>query len=154
MKKIITTIIIFLVGIILGVFIKSEYDLVKSKKVVVKQDYIFKGNVKVDKDMIDARKSVDDSINYKSGTDDPLNVYNSQNGTIPDAKAAVGVAKIILNYCFGEGTINKEKPFNVELVNNRVWYIYGSLPKGAVGGVAEISIQKSDGKVLAIFHGK
>ncbi len=36
MKKI-TTIIIFLVGILLGVFIKSEYDSGKSKKVVVKQ---------------------------------------------------------------------------------------------------------------------
>lgn len=154
MKKIITTIIIFLVGITLGIFIKSEYDSVKSKKVVVKQDFIFKGNVKVDKDMIDARKSVDDSINYESGTDDPLNVYNSQNGTIPDAKAAAGIAKIILNYCFGEGTINKEQPFNVELVNNRVWYIYGSLPKGSFGGAAQISIQKSDGKVLGMYHGK
>ncbi len=151
MKKI-TTIIIFLVGIILGVFIKSEYDSGKSKKVVVKQDYIFKGNVKVDKDMIDARKSVDDSINYKSEID-PFNVYRNQNGLIPNAKAAVDFAKIIFNYC-ENGAFNNEKPFNVELVNNRVWYIYGSLPKGTVGGVVEISIQKSDGKVLAIFHGK
>ena len=151
MKKI-TTIIIFLVGIILGVFIKSEYYSVKSKNVVVKQDYIFKGNVKVDKDMIDARKSVDDSINYKSEID-PFNVYRNQNGLIPNAKAAVDFAKIIFNYC-ENGAFNNEKPFNVELVNNRVWYIYGSLPKGTVGGVVEISIQKSDGKVLAIFHGK
>ena len=151
MKKI-TTIIIFLVGIILGVFIKSEYDSGKSNKVVVKQDYIFKGKVKVDKDMIDARKSVDDSINYKSEID-PFNVYRNQNGLIPNAKAAVDFAKIIFNYC-ENGAFNNEKPFNVELVNNRVWYIYGSLPKGTVGGVVEISIQKSDGKVLAIFHGK
>ena len=151
MKKI-TIIIIFLVGIILGVFIKSEYDSGKSKKVVVKQDYIFKGNVKVDKDMIDARKSVDDSINYKSEID-PFNVYRNQNGLIPNAKAAVDFAKIIFNYC-ENGAFNNEKPFNVELVNNRVWYIYGSLPKGTVSGVVEISIQKSDGKVLAIFHGK
>ncbi|MDY0153029.1 MAG: NTF2 fold immunity protein [Prevotella sp.] len=119
---------------------------------VVKQDYIFKGNVKVDKDMIDARKSVDDSINYKSEID-PFNVYRNQNGLIPNAKAAVDFAKIIFNYC-ENGAFNNEKPFNVELVNNRVWYIYGSLPKGTVGGVVEISIQKSDGKVLAIFHGK
>ena len=151
MKKI-TIIIIFVVGIILGVFIKSEYDSVKSKNVVVKQDYIFKGNVKVDKDMIDARKSVGDSINYKSEIN-PFNVYRNQNGLIPNAKAAVDFAKIIFNYC-ENGAFNNEKPFNVELVNNRVWYIYGSLPKGTVGGVVEISIQKSDGKVLAIFHGK
>ena len=63
MKKI-TIIIIFLVGIILGVFIKSEYDSGKSKKVVVKQDYIFKGNVKVDEDTLDLRRPVDDSIHF------------------------------------------------------------------------------------------
>ena len=151
MKKI-TTIIIFLVGIILGVFIKSEYDSGKSKKVVVKQDYIFKGKVKVDEDTLDLRRPVDDSINYKSEID-PFNVYRNQNGLIPNAKAAVDFAKIIFNYC-ENGAFNNEKPFNVELVNNRIWYIYGSLPKGTVGGVVEISIQKSDGKVLAIFHGK
>ena len=152
MKKI-TTIMIFLVGIILGVFIKSEYDSGKSKKVVVKQDYIFKGNVKVDKDMIDARKSVDDSINYKSEID-PFNVYRNQNGLIPNAKAAVDFAKIILNYHYGEEVINEEKPFDVELLNDTVWYISGSLPEGAVGGVAEIFIRKSDGKVLRMIHGK
>ncbi|WP_036879364.1 NTF2 fold immunity protein [Xylanibacter oryzae] len=151
MKKI-TTIIIFLVGIILGIFIKSEYDIVKSKNVVVKEDFIFKGKVKVDKDMIDARKSVDDSINYESEID-PFNVYSNQNGLIPNAKAAVDIAKIIFNYC-ENGAFNNEKPFNVELVNNRVWYIYGSLPKGSYGGVVQMSIQKSDGKVLSIFHGK
>ncbi|WP_036879379.1 NTF2 fold immunity protein [Xylanibacter oryzae] len=151
MKKI-TTIIIFLVGIILGIFIKSEYDIVKSKNVVVKEDFIFKGSVKVDHDMIDARKSVDDSVNYVSGID-PFNVYSNQDGIIPDAKSAVDIAKIILNYYY-DGTFNNEKPFNVELVNNRVWYIYGSLPKGYYGGVAQISIQKSDGKVLGIFHDK
>ena len=153
MKKI-TTIIIFLVGIILGIFIKSEYDIVKSKNVVVKKDFIFKGNVKVDEDMIDARKSVDDSVNYVSEID-PFNVYSNQDGIIPDAKSAVDIAKIILNYYYYEdGTFNNEKPFNVELVNNRVWYIYGSLPKDCVGGVVQMSIQKSDGKVLSIFHGK
>jgi len=152
MKKI-TTIIIFLVGIILGIFIKSEYDSVKSKKVVVKQDYIFKGNVKVDEDTIDLRKPVDDSIHFNYGIA-PFKVCSHQNGIIPNAKTAVDFAKIILNYHYGEEEINEEKPFDVELVNNRVWYIYGSLPAGAVGGVVEISIQKSDGKVLAIFHGK
>ncbi len=150
MKKI-TTIIIFLVGIILGFFIKSEYDSGKSKKVVVKQDYIFKGNVKVDKDMIDARKSVDDSINYKSEID-PFNVYRNQNGLIPNAKAAVDFAKIIFNYC-ENGAFNNEKPFDVELLNDTVWYISGSLPEGYLGGVAEIFIQKSDGKVLGMIHG-
>ncbi|WP_051508982.1 NTF2 fold immunity protein [Xylanibacter oryzae] len=151
MKKI-TTIIIFLVGIILGIFIKSEYDIVKSKNVVVKEDFIFKGNVKVDKDITEERKLVDDTY-FKSDID-TMGVYGRTNGIIPNAKSAAGIAKIILNYCYGEGTINKEKPFNVELVNNRVWYIYGSLPKNSFGGAAQILIQKSDGKVLGIFHGK
>ncbi len=153
MKKIITTIIIFLVGIILGIFIKSEYDSVESKKVVAKQDFIFKGNVKEDEDTIDILKPVDDSINYKYGLA-PFKVDSHENGIIPNAKTAVDFAKIILNYHYGEEIINGEKPFDVELINNRVWYISGSLPEDAVGGVAEIFIQKSDGKVLGIFHGK
>ena len=153
MKKIITTIIIFLVGIILGIFIKSEYDSVKNKKVVVKQDYIFKGKVKVDEDTIDVLKPVDDSINYKIGLA-PFKVDRHENGIIPNAKTAVDFAKIILNYHYGEEEINEEKPFDVELINNRVWYISGSLPEGYLGGVAEIFIQKSDGKVLRMYHGK
>lgn len=62
--------------------------------------------------------------------------------------------KIILNYHYGEEEINEEKPFDVELLNDTVWYISGSLPEGAVGGVAEIFIRKSDGKVLRMIHGK
>ena len=153
MKKIITTIIIFLVGITLGIFIKTEYDSVKSKKVVVKQDYIFKGNVKEDEDTIDILKPVDDSIHFNYGIA-PFKVCSHENGIIPNAKAAVDLAKIILNYHYGEEDINEEKPLDVELVNNRVWYISGSLPEDAVGGVAEILIQKSDGKVLGMIHGK
>ena len=153
MKKIITTIIIFLVGILLGVFIKSEYDSGKSKKVVVKQDYIFKGNVKVDEDTLDLRRPVDDSIHFNYGIA-PFKVDSHENGIIPNAKTAVVFAKIILNYHYGEEEINEENPFDVELLNDTVWYISGSLPEGAVGGVAEIFIRKSDGKVLRMIHGK
>ena len=93
MKKI-TTIIIFLVGIILGFFIKSEYDSGKSKKVVVKQDYIFKGNVKVDEDTLDLRRPVDDSIHFNYGIA-PFKVCSHENGIIPNAKTAVVFAKIL-----------------------------------------------------------
>lgn len=121
MKKI-TIIIIFLVGIILGVFIKSEYDSGKSKKVVVKQDYIFKGNVKVDEDTLDLRRPVDDSIHFNYGIA-PFKVCSHENGIIPNAKTAVVFAKIILNYHYGEEEINEEKPFDVELLTQ-----YGTYP--------------------------
>ena len=151
MKKI-TTIIIFLVGIILGIFIKSEYDIVKSKNVVVKEDFIFKGKVKNTVDITEERKSVDDT-SFKSNID-TMGVYGRTNGIVPNAKSAVDIAKAILYSSYGEEKINEEKPFNVELQNGKAWHVFGSLPKGYIGGVFEIWIQKSDGKILCLYHTK
>jgi hypothetical protein len=32
--------------------------------------------------------------------------------------------------------------------------VTGTLPKGAVGGVAEVHIQKADGRITFVAHGK
>lgn len=53
---------------------------------------------------------------------------------------------------FGD-KVNNEKPYQVFFdEQNNVWLVKGSLPKGKKGGVAYILIQKSDGKILAIWH--
>ena len=53
--------------------------------------------------------------------------------------------------------VKREKPYNVSYDSaNKVWLVYGSLPGKLgeyFGGVAYILIQ-TDGKVLAIWHGK
>jgi hypothetical protein len=53
---------------------------------------------------------------------------------------------------FGD-KIKDEKPYQVFFdEKNDIWLVKGFLPKGWKGGVAYILIQKSDGKILAIWH--
>lgn len=76
-------------------------------------------------------------------------------GAVPDAKTAILVAKAILTPIYGE-ELRAEEPFRATLKNGR-WTIEGSLNCGGQsckGGVAEIRISKSDGRVLMIAHGK
>jgi len=37
---------------------------------------------------------------------------------------------------------------------SETWLVHGTLPKNTIGGVPYILIQKSDGKVLAVWHTK
>jgi hypothetical protein len=74
---------------------------------------------------------------------------------VPDAKTAILVARAILMPIYGE-ELRAEEPLRATLKNGR-WAVEGSLNCGGQtckGGVAEISISKSDGRVLAIDHGK
>ena len=76
---------------------------------------------------------------------------------VPNAKIAVEIARPVLNHIYGEDDINKQKPFNVYLINNKVWHIEGSLnppSKYYKGGVFIIRIKMKDGKILSIGHEK
>lgn len=53
---------------------------------------------------------------------------------------------------FGE-KIKDEKPYKVFYdEQNDIWLVKSSLPRGWIGGVVYILMQKSDGKILAIWH--
>jgi hypothetical protein len=90
----------------------------------------------------------------KKPTDDKqiLKSYVPKDGFVPDKITAIKIAIAVWLPIYGK-TIYKEKPYSAELKNG-VWFVQGSLPKGSVGGVAEIAIQKSDGKILGVIHGK
>ena len=78
---------------------------------------------------------------------------NSENmNYVPDEKTAIKVAEAILYPIYGE-KIYKQRPFTA-ILSNDVWIVKGSLPKGMLGGVAYIEIQKSDCRVLEVTHGK
>lgn len=146
-KKNITCMIIFLVGILFGVFGKFGYDTIRPSQMPVKKDYVSLGNI------------VDTTVFYKHidkkyASLDVNTSYNNSDGLVPNAKTAAIIAIAILNGIYGEQTINKEKPFNVKLYNNKVWCVSGVLPNGYHGGVAVISIRKSNGEVLNYFHSK
>lgn len=80
------------------------------------------------------------------------NNVNENMDYVPNEETAIKVAEAILYPIYGE-KIYKQKPF-VVVLNNDVWIIKGSLPKGMLGGVAYIEIQKSDCKILKVTHGK
>ena len=90
------------------------------------------------------KKPVDDR-NIRPG-------YIPKAGFVPDAKTAIKIAEAIWIPIYGEH-IYKEKPYTVRLKKG-VWSVEGSLPGESKGGVAFILIQKSDGKILRVIHGK
>lgn len=71
---------------------------------------------------------------------------------VPNEETAVKVAEAILYPIYGED-IYRQRPF-IATLENEIWVIEGSLPKGMKGGVAYIEIQKKDCKVLKVTHGK
>jgi hypothetical protein len=84
--------------------------------------------------------------------------YKPPSGYVPDEETAIKIAVAVWSPIYGKEQIEKEKPFKATLKNG-VWYVMGSLPEppeGEVvrGGVAEAEINKEDGKIIRISHGK
>ena len=79
--------------------------------------------------------------------------YRPPDGFIPNENTAIRVAEAVLIPIFGEETILKERPFSAKL-KNEIWTVTGHLDEGYFGGVAEIQIAKSDGRILGVSHGK
>ncbi len=87
--------------------------------------------------------------NYSIGDVDTSRTF------LPDSKIALEFARLVLNPIYGKSKMDSEKPFNVELIDNKFWFISGTSPKGqSKGGVAEILISKYDCKILYLSHGK
>ena len=70
---------------------------------------------------------------------------------IKDKETAIAAVEPILFKTYGKKNIIKERPYECYLVDG-YWYICGTLPKGWIGGVFEIIINSSDGKVIKLIH--
>ena len=79
--------------------------------------------------------------------------YIPPEGYVPDSATAIRIAEAVWIPIYGKKQIDGQRPLNVVLTQN-VWTVTGSLPEGWVGGVAEIDIRKSDGKILRVIHGQ
>lgn len=84
---------------------------------------------------------------------------NIQNGNIigtksivPDEITAIRISEAIFTAIYGYD-IYESRPYTIECKNG-IWIIEGTMPKKAKGGVPYIEIQKSDGKILKLTHGK
>ncbi|WP_052266372.1 NTF2 fold immunity protein [Pedobacter kyungheensis] len=78
--------------------------------------------------------------------------WDINEGYVPDSTTAIQIAQIIFVRVYGEKVLER-KPFIVKLKNG-IWVVDGTLEKGMYGGVPHIEIQRSDGKIINLIHGK
>jgi len=79
--------------------------------------------------------------------------YVPASGFVPDEATAVRVAEAVLIPIYGQTKVESERPFSAKLTGG-VWTVTGHLPPGKDGGVAEAQIDKRDGRILRVIHGK
>lgn len=79
--------------------------------------------------------------------------WDVSQGYVPDSTTAVQIAQILFVRVYGEKVLEK-KPFVATLKNGNIWVVEGSIDKGVDGGVPHLEIQKSDGKIVYLIHGK
>jgi hypothetical protein len=84
---------------------------------------------------------------------DPGSVYIPAEGFISNGAVAVKVAEPVLFSIYGEDNILRQKPYQVNLIDS-LWVINGTLPVFSDGGCFFIVINKRDGKILGVTHGK
>lgn len=97
-----------------------------------------------------------------------LDIVAQKSGTasvrVPDSESAIAIAHKRAGKIYGEKQIAGEEPLHAVLKDG-IWTVYGTLccPDGegkrrcnesCDGGVVEVRIRRSDGKVLSISHGK
>ena len=79
--------------------------------------------------------------------------YQPVDGFVPDKATAIAIAVAVWVPVYGEKNIVEEAPYKASLKNNR-WTVTGTLPKGAVGGIATAVIDKMTGQIIKMYHTK
>ncbi len=97
-----------------------------------------------------------------------VNDFFPENGYVPDSTTAIKIAEAVWLPIYGKG-IYKNKPFNVELIGDTIWHVYGSTKKSyyeinekgdtialhlTSGGIPHIWLRKSDTKIIKVIHSK
>ena len=79
--------------------------------------------------------------------------YVPSKGFVPDSVTATRIAEAVWTPIYGATAIRSEQP-HVAKLRDSVWTVVGSLPKGMLGGVAVIEIDKRDARILRVSHGQ
>lgn len=86
--------------------------------------------------------------------EDPFGVYNKPEGIIPNPDVAIHIAEKILIPIYDSVSIVSQRPYKVELLNSYIWYVHGQKKSNSEGGTFSILIDKNDGRIISISHGK
>ncbi len=81
------------------------------------------------------------------------NVIDYKKLIIKDSVTAIKIAEPILFDIYGKEKIEKQKPYEIYLLEN-YWVISGTLPEDYVGGTFLIIINARNSQVIKITHGK
>ena len=79
--------------------------------------------------------------------------FKPKAGYVPDQRTAVSIAEAVLVPIYGDKVIREKTPLRATL-RDGTWIVAGTLPRGYVGGVATIEINKDDGRILRVSHGQ
>jgi hypothetical protein len=81
--------------------------------------------------------------------------YRPESGYVSTPKMAAEIAEILAKNVYGAAQIEKQKPYLVTRKGSQ-WIVRGSFPSnpGLKGGVFEVRLSASDGRVLRMIHGK
>ena len=79
---------------------------------------------------------------------------------VPDEETALKIGEAVAYSAYDDG-LWSNRPFKVIFIESKqVWVVYGTLPEDyegmgpVLGGTPEITIRKSDGKILKIEQGE
>ncbi len=92
-------------------------------------------------------------INYSTSVNSGNTETMFKKDVIPDAETACNVAVPIIKAVYGERQLISELPLQITLVNDKYWTVEGTLHT-TKGGVVIMAINKSNGCVLNLTHGK
>lgn len=74
-------------------------------------------------------------------------------GYVPNSESAITIAIAVWRPIYGRENIARKAPFKAILKGN-IWFVSGSLPKGYVGGVPIMEINKMSGEIIRVSHSK
>jgi hypothetical protein len=79
--------------------------------------------------------------------------FHPKEGFVPNRDTAIAVAEAVLTPIYGRDVVQAERPYTAKLEDG-VWTVTGSIPKGHVGGASIVRISKADARVLFLIHEK
>lgn len=79
--------------------------------------------------------------------------YQPADGFVPDPATAIAIAVAVWEPVYGKKNVVEQAPYRATLKNGR-WTVVGTVPKGRVGGTATAVIDKTDGRIIKVYHTK
>lgn len=85
---------------------------------------------------------------------DTIQTVSQEDDLLPTAAIAVQAAEEVLFQRYTKENIIEQRPYRVRLRNKAIWCIEGDLDPMMEGGVFYIELDKHNGAVLSVSHGK